>query len=210
MIEILMADDHILIREGLKKILDYEIDINVKADVKCAAEIFDFLKEDTCDVLILDINLPDMNGLDVLKQAKILYPNLKILILSMYPEDRFAIRALRAGAMGYLTKDSASDELVSAIRKVNSGRKYINENVAQQLAFSIGNDSDKKPHEKLSSREFQVLCMIGQGVSVHNIADKLKLSVSTINTYRLRILEKMKLKGNSELIHYAVQNGLTD
>jgi two-component system invasion response regulator UvrY len=151
-----------------------------------------------------------MNGLDVLKQAKILYPKLKILILSMYPEDRFAIRALRAGAMGYLTKDSASDELVSAIRKVNSGRKYINDNVAQQLAFSIGNDSDMKPHEKLSSREFQVLSMIGQGVSVHNIADKLKLSVSTINTYRLRILEKMKLKGNSELIHYAVQNGLTD
>lgn len=210
MIKVLIADDHILIREGLKKILDREIDLEVVAEAEKAAEVFEFLKNNECDVVILDIGLPDQNGLDVLKDLRMMYKDIKVLILSMHPEDRFAIRALKAGALGYITKESASSELVKAIRKVVQGRKYVSETLAEQLALGVGADTSKPLHERLSDREFQVFCMIGQGRTVHEIADSLSLSISTINTYRVRILEKMKMGSNLEIIHYTIQNNLVD
>lgn len=161
-------------------------------------------------MIILDINLPDQSGLDVLKELKSMHPDLKVLILSMYPEDRFAVRALKAGANGYVTKESANTELIKAIRKVMQGRKYVSESLAEKLAFGLESDSGRPPHEKLSDREFQVLCLLGSGSGINAIASRLSLSVSTVNTYRSRILEKMDMKTNMELIHYCVKNNLVD
>ena len=210
MIKVMIADDHILIREGLKKILDREMDLEVVAEAQNAEEIFDHLKDNLCDVVILDISLPDKNGLDVLKDIRAMYPKVNVLIQSMHPEDRFAIRALKAGALGYITKESAPSELVKAIRKVINGRKYVSEQLAEQLAFSVGSNTNKPNHEKLSDREFQVFCMIGEGKTVQDISKTLSLSVSTINTYRVRIMEKMNMSSNLEIIHYSVQNKLVD
>jgi len=161
-------------------------------------------------VVILDISMPGHSGLDILKELKCERPTLPVLVLSMYSEDQFAMRVLKAGASGYLTKDSAPDELVKAIRKVVSGGKYVSPFLAEKLAFEIGMDSSKLPHETLSDREFQVLRMIATGKAVKEIAAELSLSVKTISTYRARLLQKMNLTTNAELIHYAIQNRLID
>ncbi len=210
MTSIFIADDHNLIREGLKRLIEAETDLRVVGEAANAAEVFSFFKHNTCDLIILDINLPDHSGLDVLKDLKAVLPHLKALILSMYPEDRFAFRALKAGANGYITKESANTEMIKAIRKVLDGRKYISENLVEQLAYSFGNNPNKKEFEKLSDREFQVLLQIGSGKSVNEIASNLNLSASTVNTYRNRVLEKMGMKTNLELIYYCVKSGLVD
>jgi DNA-binding NarL/FixJ family response regulator len=209
-IRIFIADDHALIREGFKRILNMEKDIKVVGDGNNAFETISYVEKNDFDVLILDINLPDKNGLDVLKEVKIIKPELHVLILSMHPEERFAMRAIKAGASGYITKESAPDELVKAIRKVNGGGKYISTNLAEKLVFDIQSKSDKPVHEILSDREFQVLRLIASGKTMGEIAIELNLAVTTISTYRSRVLEKLNLKTNAELIHYAITNKLLD
>jgi two-component system invasion response regulator UvrY len=210
MIKILIGDDHILIREGLKKILKAAADINVVAEASDARGVLDSLKKEEVDVVVLDISLPGKNGIELLKDLKLQNAKLPVLMLSMHPEDRFAVRALKAGASGYITKESAAEELIKAIRKVVQGRKYVSPTLAEKLAFNLDIDTDKPPHESLSDREYEVLCLIATGKSVREIAEQLHLSMSTVNTYRARILDKMKMKTDAELIRYAVQNQLID
>ena len=210
MIKVFITDDHLLIREGFKKLLKDEIDIEVAGEAGNAKDAMDFLLKNNVDVLILDINLPDKSGLDLLKELKEFKPDLRVLILSMHPEDRFAMRVLRAGAYGYVTKESAGEELVKAIRKVHSGGKYVSATLAEKLVFEIQSGSDKPVHEILSDREFQVFQMIASGKTLAEIADSLSLAVTTVSTYRARILEKLNLHSNAELIHYAITNNLLD
>jgi len=210
MIRIFITDDHSLIREGLKKIINDEKDISIIGEAGNAKDTMSFVLSKNIDMLILDLNLPDKNGLDLLKELKSLKPELKILILSMHPEDRFAMRVLRAGASGYITKESVGEELVRAIRKVYNGGKYVSESLAEMLAIEIQGGGDKPIHEILSDREFQVLQMIASGKTLAEISEALSLAVTTISTYRARVLEKLNLHSNAELIHYAITNKLLD
>ena len=210
MIRILIADDHTIVREGLKQIIEDRTDMCVAGEARNGWEALEKVKKNNYDLVLLDISMPGPGGLDVLKQLKDDHPKLRILILSMYPEEQYAVRALRAGASGYLTKESASDELIAAIRMVHMGRKYISASIAEKLVSELGgrHESEEKPHETLSDREFQVMGMIGSGKKAKEIAEELSLSVKTVSTYRSRILEKMKMKSNAELIRYAITHGL--
>ncbi|SMO37918.1 two component transcriptional regulator, LuxR family [Saccharicrinis carchari] len=208
MIKLLIVDDHFLIREGLKKTLKTETDILVIGELVKGAEVCDFIRNKECDLIILDINLPDRNGLDVLKDVKAIKPNIHVLMLSVNPEKDFAVRTIKAGAAGYITKDRAPEELIKAIRKsVNSGR-YISEQLGEKLARDLESGFSEKLHEKLSDREFQVLCLIGSGKSSKEIATNLALGISTVNTYKSRIFEKMNFESTSQLIHYVIKNNL--
>ena len=210
MIRILIADDHTIVREGLKQILAETHDMLVAAEAENGQELLDKVFKNNYDVVLLDISMPGRSGLDILKQLKSEQPYLSVLILSMYSEEQYAMRAIRAGASGYMTKESAPEELIKAIRKVSQGRKYISPSLAEKLAFSFESGNERPPHEILSDREYQVMCMIASGKSVKEIAEGLSLSVKTISTYRSRILEKMNLKNNSALTHYAIQNRLVE
>lgn len=207
-IKVLIADDHAIVREGLKQILADTPDIAVSGDTESGVEAIRLHRSNQADVLLLDISMPDRNGIEVLKQLKKEFPSLPVLMLSMYREDQYAIRALKAGAAGYMTKQSAPAELVNAIRQVAAGRKYISASLAQELANQVGGDRDKPPHETLSDREYQTLTMIASGKTVTDIAEELALSVKTISMYRSRLLQKMKLRHNAELTHYAIKNQL--
>jgi DNA-binding NarL/FixJ family response regulator len=208
MIRILVVDDHAIVREGLKQILSDVEDMSVLAEAANGQEALDKIRRATFDVILMDISMPGRSGLEILKDIKGEHPKLPVLILSMHPEEQYAIRALRAGAAGYMNKAGAPDELIGAIRKVSAGRKYVSPSVAEKLAFELGTDSEKLPHEQLSDREYQVMLMLASGRTVSEIADELCLSVKTISTYRARIMEKMNLKKNAELTLYAVQNHL--
>ena len=208
MIRILIADDHIVVHRGLQQILGDEPDMSVMGEAHNAQEVLALVRKQDWDLVVLDISMPGRSGLDIIEELKQERPKLPVLILSMHPEDRYAVRALRAGAAGYLTKESAPEELVKAIRKVVTGRRYVSSSLAEKLACVLSTDTGGPLHETLSNREYQVLCMIGSGKSVGAIAAELSLSVKTISTYRARILEKMALKNNVELIHYAIQNRL--
>lgn len=210
MIRVLIADDHAVVRQGLKQILGDTPTMLVAGEATNGQEVLAKVRAETWDVVVLDISMPDRNGLDVLKELKAERPKLPVLMLSMYPEDQYAMRALKAGASGYLAKDSAADELVRAIQRVVAGGRYVSPHLAEKLAFEIGADSSKLPHETLSDREFQVLRLIAAGKSAKDIAAELSLSVKTVSTYRARLLEKMGLGSNAELIHYAIQNHLVD
>ncbi|MFI5293747.1 MAG: response regulator [Thermodesulfovibrionales bacterium] len=210
MIKILIADDHRIVREGLKQILAETQDMIVTDEANNAQEVLKKVWDNDYDVLLLDISMPGRSGLDILKQLKSDRPKLSVLVLSMYSEEQYALRALRAGASGYMTKESAPDELIEAIRKVSTGRKYISPSVAEKLAFSLESGDERPPQETLSDREFQVMCMIASGKTIKAIADELSLSVKTVSTYRARILEKMRMKNNAELTHYAIQNKLVE
>jgi DNA-binding NarL/FixJ family response regulator len=210
MIRVLIADDHTVVRQGLKQILGDTHEMVVAGEATNGQEVLEKVRAETWDVVVLDISMPGHSGLDVLKQLKAERPELPVLVLSMYTEDQYALRVLKAGASGYLTKDSAADELVRAIHKVVSGGRYVSPFLAEKLAFEIGPDSHKLPHETLSDREFQVLRLIATGKAVGEIATELSLSPKTISTYRRRMLEKMNLATNAELIHYAIQHHLVD
>lgn len=205
---ILIADDHAIVREGLKRILGTAPDPVAIGEARDGAEVVERVRNEKWDVVLLDIAMPGKNGLDALKQIRALSPSLPVLVLSVYPEDQYAVRVLRAGAAGYLTKESAPDELLAAVRKVARGGRYISATLAEQLAGELGADRGELPHERLSDREFQVLRLIASGMTLTQIAEELPLSVKTVSTYRSRILEKMRLRNNAELTHYAIRNGL--
>jgi two-component system, NarL family, invasion response regulator UvrY len=209
MIKVLLADDHQIVRQGLKQILQDEFSDIEFIEASNGNEVIEKSREKDHHIIILDISMPGKNGLEILKQIKHEGIETPILILSMHGEDQYAIRMLKAGASGYLTKDSASEELVNAVRRLLEGRKYISENVAEKLVndYDVSN-GNKPPHELISDREFQVLCLIAAGKTVTEIAENLHLSANTISTYRARILEKMGMKNSAELTHYAIQQGL--
>jgi two-component system, NarL family, invasion response regulator UvrY len=210
MIKIIIADDHPIVRAGMKQIISEASDLKVADEASDGHKLLNKTRMDHFDVVILDITMPRMDGLDVLKQLKIEKPKLPVIVLSIHPEDQYALRVLKAGASGYVTKASAPDELINAIRKVYRGGKYISPAIAEKLAFQLDADFKEMPHETLSDREYQVLCLLASGKTVTEMADELALSVKTISTYRARILEKMDMKNNAELIHYAIQNQLVD
>ncbi len=207
-LRVLIADDHAIVREGLKQILADTGDIVVAGDAASGLEAIKLARNNAFDVLLLDISMPDRSGIEVLKQVRQEFPKMAVLMLSMHREDQYAIRSLKAGAAGYLNKQSAPDELVNAIRTVAQGHKYISPALAQQLANQIGDDRTVPLHETLSDREYQTLMMIASGKTVSEIATELVLSVKTISMYRSRLLQKMKLRHNAELTHYAIKNDL--
>ncbi len=208
MIYILIADDHIVVRKGLKQILLEEfVDAHIE-EASNGTELLKKIATEKWDIVISDLSMPGQSGLEILKQVKQDFPKLPFLILSMHPEDQYAIRVLKAGASGYLTKESAPDELVKAVRHILNGRKYITESIAEKLAAGINLDNNESLHAALSDREFAVLKLIASGKTVSEVAEILSLSVPTISTYRARILEKMNMKTNAELTHYAIENKL--
>lgn len=208
MIRILIADDHAIIRHGLKQIIEESGQMRVVAEAGSGVDALRKIRAGECDVVILDISMPDMSGTDVLKQIHAERPQLPILILSIYPEDQYAVRLIKAGAAGYMTKESAPSEVVSALLHVAGGKKYISPVVAELLANEVGTDEEKPPHQILSDREYQIFLLLASAQTVSEIADTLALSVKTISTYRSRILEKMRLSNNAELMRYAVDNHL--
>jgi two-component system invasion response regulator UvrY len=210
LIRILIADDHAIVRQGLKKILAEEFTNAKFTEAGTSLEVLQHVREQDWDVLVLDISMPGRSGLDILQEVRDLRPKLPVLFLSVHPQDQYAIRALRSGAAGYMTKDSAPLELVSAIRKVLGGARYINPSLAEQIALELSKDTKRPLHEDLSPREFEILRMIGSGMTVTQIANQLALSVKTVSTYRTRVLEKLGMRTTAELIQYAVKSQLVD
>lgn len=209
-IKILIADDHAIVREGLKQIVAEEKDIQVAGEAENAEQLMELLEKEKWSLIILDINMPGKSGLEALKDIKQLYPALPVLILSMFSEDQYGIRALKAGASGYLKKVSAPTELVIAIRKIVSGGMYINPSLAEKLAEKFGQKEKELLHDRLSDREYQIMCNIALGKSAEEIAQDLSISINTVYTYRNRILEKMSMKSNVELTQYVLSNKLVE
>ena len=209
-IRILIADDHPIVREGYKKILTSQPDMDVTGEAGNGQEVLDLIQKKDFELILLDISMPGRSGLEILKELRSRKPHLPVMILSIYPEEQYAVRAFRDGASGYLTKASTPKELISAIRKVSQGGRYVTEALAEKLTYFLHGDADKVPHEKLSDREYQVMLLIASGKTVTQIADELCLSVKTISTYRARILEKMNMKNNAQMTFYAVENHLLD
>jgi two-component system, NarL family, invasion response regulator UvrY len=210
MIRVLIADDHAIVRKGLRQIVAETNDIQIVAEAEDYAEIMRKLRTLEVDILVLDIGLPTKNGLEVLKIVRKEMPRIQVLVLTMYPESQYALRSMRAGAAGYLTKDSVPDRLVEAIHRIAEGKKYITPALGEALAEFVNRDSDELPHERLSDREFETLRLIASGKALSDIAEELKLSPKTVSVYRARMLEKMQLKNNSELTHYALKHHLVD
>jgi len=210
MIKILIADDHQLIREGLKKTLADECDMKVAAEASSGEDVLELIRRNEFDIIVMDLSMPGLSGLDLIKRIKNESPKIPILVLSMHPEERFAVRAIKAGASGYLTKENTPQKLVEAIRKIVNGGKYITPSLGERLAAELDDMKSQLPHELLSDREYQIFILISSGVSVKEICEKLFLSVSTVHTYRTRILEKMKLNSDCDLTHYAIKHGLID
>ncbi len=208
--KILIADDHPVVRQGLRQMLAAETDLTVVGEAKNGNEVVELSRRIAWDVAVLDYNMPGRSGLELVKDLRHRFPGRAVLILSMYPEDRYAVRALKAGAAGYVTKDSAAEELVNAIRKVATGGKYVSPALAERLASALESGGGKLLHETLSDREYQVMWMIASGKTVRQIADSLCLSPNTVSTHRTRILKKMQMKNNAELMHYAMQHKLVD
>jgi len=209
-IRILIADDHAILRRGLKEILVDELKDAIFAEAGNAQQVLTDVRKQVWDLVILDITMPGRSGLDLLRDLKQLQPELPVLVLSMHPEDQYAKRVLRSGAAGYMNKETAPKELVTAIRKVLAGGRYVSAALAEKLASDLSADSARLPHERLSDREFEVLRMIASGKTVSQIAEELHLSVTTVSTHRARILEKMDMANNAELMRYAMINALID
>jgi DNA-binding NarL/FixJ family response regulator len=207
-IRILLADDHTLFREGVKKVLSVTPDLVVAGEADSGNDVLRKVQRERYDLVVLDIAMPGKHGLEVLKELRLRHPGLPVLMLSMYPEEQYAVRVLKAGASGYLTKGVAPAELISAIRRAARGRKYVGSSLAEKLASELTRNVMVPVHQQLSDREYQIMCMLANGKKVKNIADELCLSSTTVSTYRARILEKMGMKMNSELTRYAVENGL--
>ncbi|MDD4910916.1 MAG: response regulator transcription factor [Sideroxydans sp.] len=210
MIKVLIADDHALIRKGLKQLLDDTDDLRVTGEAESGIDALKMAQTGGYDVVLLDISMPDKHGIDVLKQLREWLPQLPVLMLSMHPEEQYALRSMKAGAAGYLNKQSAPAQLVTAIRQVSKGKKYISSELAEQLAEGLSQGYQELLHQTLSNREYQTLCLMAQGKKLSEMADIMSLSPKTISVYRSRLLEKMKLKTNAEAIHYAINNHLIE
>ncbi len=211
MIKVVIADDHAILRRGLRQIIDETTDLTVVGEAENSAQALKFIREHPCHVLLLDISMPDRNGIDTLKIIKKEFPKLSVLMLSMHPENQYAVRALRAGASGYLSKQSAAGQLVTAIRDAAKGRKYVTPQVAEELANHLSRGDEERPgHHLLSNREFQTMRLMASGRTLTEIAGELSLSVKTISVYRARILEKLQLKNTAEITHYAIKNQLVE
>ncbi len=210
MIRILVADDHPVVREGLKRIIESARDMRVTAEAGTSAEVLEAVRLEVPDVVLLDISMPGRGGLEVLSDLRTEFARLPVLVVSMYSEDQYARRVLKAGAAGYLTKESAPGQLVRAIRQVVRGGRYVSPTLAVRLAIDLQAPEGKSPHELLSDREYQVFCMIADALTVTEIAERLFLSVKTVSTYRARILEKMGLKNNVEIARYAIRHRLVE
>ncbi len=208
MINILAVDDHVLIRKGMKQILEDTHDLRVTGEAENGMQALKMVQAGTYDLVLLDINLPDKNGIEVLQQIKIYQPRLPILILSTYAEDQYALRSIKSGAAGYLNKRSAPDQLVIAIRQVAAGKKYISKELAEQLADGLSAGYQDLLHQTLSNREYQTLCLLASGKKLSEMAEIMSLSTKTVSEYRARLLTKMKLKNNAEAIQYAINNHL--
>jgi len=208
--KVIIADDHPVVRQGLRQMLAVESDLTVVGEARNGQEVVDLSRRVPWEVAVLDYNMPGKNGLELIKELRQRYPGRAVLILSMYPEDRYAVRALKAGASGYLTKESAPEELVSAIRKVAGGGRYVTPTLGEKLALELEDNRGKPLHETLSDREYQVMWMIASGKTVRQIADELFLSPNTVSTHRTRILRKKNMKSNAELMHYAIAHHLVD
>ena len=208
--KILIADDHKILRDGLKRIISDASDFVVTGEAGTSVDVLKELRKESYDVLLLDISMPGRSGLDIIKEVKSIRPECSILVLSTFPEEQYAMRVIREGASGYLTKESATDKLIDAIEKVSIGNRYISSAMLERMAFGMGGDNNREPHEGLSNREYQVMCMIASGKAVSKIADELSLSVKTISTNRTRLLKKMNMKNNAEITHYAIKTGLVE
>lgn len=209
MIKIFVADDHSVVRQGVKQIVGDEPDMKVVGEGKSAQDVLDFVRAQPCDVVIVDITMPGRSGVDVVKDLKREFPRLPVLVLSMHPVE-YAVRVLKVGAAGYIQKESASAELIDAIRKVILGGKYVGSAIAEQLAVDLETPTDKPLHDQLSDREYEILRLIASGKTVSTIGQELSLSVKTVSSYRRRILDKMNLKTNAELIRYAIKASLVE
>jgi len=209
-VKILIADDHPVVRQGLRQMLGAEADLAVVGEARSGREVVELCGRVTWDVAVVDYNMPGKGGIELVKELRSRYPNHPVLVLSMYPEERYAVRVLKAGAAGYLTKESAAEDLVTAIRKVAKGGRFVTPALGERLAQEVAGGGNKPLHERLSDREYQIMWMISSGKTVHDIAEQLFLSPNTISTYRARILRKMNLKNNAELMRYAITNELVD
>jgi len=210
MVNIIIVDDHPIVRQGLKQILSEEPDMAVFGESQNSQEVLELIRKQDWDIVVLDISMPGRGGLDVLKEIKHERPKLPVLILSIHPEDQYAVRALKAGASGYLTKESAPEALVRAIRKILRGGKYVSSTLAEKLAYNLEAETEKPLHETLSDREYQVMLMIAQGKTTNAIAEEMALSIKTVSTYRARILEKMKMTTIADITYYVIKNNLLD
>lgn len=210
MTRVIIADDHAVVRHGLRQILAGTSDMTLAGEAQSGQQVLQLLEKDDFDVLVLDISMPGPSGLDILRHLKETRPSLRVLVLSIHPEDQYAVRVLRAGADGYLTKETAPDELIAAIRKVSRGGKYISSSLAERLALELETQREGAAHQALSNREFEVLRRIASGKTIGDIAHEMGLSIKTISTYRSRILEKLGLRNNLELVRYALWHGLAD
>ena len=208
MIRLAIADDHPIVREGLRRIASEDAGISVRGEASTGDELFRLLAEEAVDVVLLDVSMPGATFVETLRELREQHPSIKVLVLSVHPEDQWAMRALRAGASGYLTKDHSPEQLVEAIRRVSRGGKYVSESLAESLAGMMDNGRARAPHERLSDREFEVLRALGSGMTVKDVADQLRLSAKTVSTYRVRLLEKMGLKSKADLVRYVVQHDL--
>ena len=207
-IKVLVADDHEIVRQGLKTIISEHSDLSIAGEAENGNQVLKILKKTKVDVVLLDFDMPEKNGLDTLIELKALYPKLPVMILSIFPEDHYGIRFLKAGASGYLQKSSATDQLIDAIRKVFNGGKYISSALTDRLVTNLNRDHERPLHESLTDREFQVFCLLATGKKLKEIADELCLSINTISTYRSRILQKMDMSSNADVIRYAIKNKL--
>ncbi len=210
MIKIIIADDHPLVRKGLREILEGEIDLEIVGEAASGGEVLEAVRQKLPDVVITDLSMPGMSGLDMISALKQEHPKLPVLVLTMHPEDRFAVRSLKSGASGYMTKDSLPEEITKAVRLLASGKKYITESLAEKLAMELDKDITRSPHETLSNREFQIMCALASGMKVKEIAEELSISIHTVNTHKARIMEKMNMKTIPELTLYAVENHLIE
>jgi len=208
-IKVLVADDHEIVRQGLKTIISEHSDLSIAGEAENGNQVLKILKKTKVDVVLLDFDMPEKNGLDTLIELKALYPKLPVMILSIFPEDHYGTRFLKAGASGYLQKSSATDQLIDAIRKVFNGGKYISSALTDKLVTGLNKDKEQFLHESLTDREFQVFRLLATGKKLKEMADELCLSINTISTYRSRILQKMDLKSNADVIRYAIENGLS-
>jgi two-component system, NarL family, invasion response regulator UvrY len=210
MIKILVADDHPIFRSGIKQIVECTEDIRVIDEAETGQETISKVQKSEFDVILMDINMPGIGGLEALKQIRQFKPKLPVLIVSFYEEEQYAIRAIQAGAVGYIQKICAPDEIISAIRKVHQGGKYITESLAEELVAAVYTKTTNNDHQQLSNREYQTMCLLAQGRSIKQISEQLNLSPSTVATFRKRILTKMNMKSNSEIVRYAIQNNLLE